>query len=61
MKELPATLLLRPFNYETLATRVHEKASLENLGEAAPPAILVMIVGLVAVTILIRATAREGR
>ena len=32
VKELPATLLLRPFNYDTLATRVHEKASLEQLG-----------------------------
>ncbi len=36
VKELPATMLLRPFNYETLATRVHEKASLENLGDASP-------------------------
>lgn len=54
VKELPATLLLRPFNYDTLATRVHEKASLENLGDAAPPAILVMAVGLVAVLVLAR-------
>ena len=54
-KELPATLLLRPFNYETLATRVHEKASLEDLGNAAPAAILVMAVGLVAVALLARA------
>ncbi|AUH32594.1 ABC transporter permease [Paracoccus tegillarcae] len=54
-KELPATLLLRPFNYETLATRVHEKASLEDLGNAAPAALLVMAVGLVAVALLARA------
>lgn len=54
-KELPATLLLRPFNYETLATRVHEKASLEDLGNAAPAALLVMLVGLVAVALLARA------
>ena len=54
-KELPATLLLRPFNYETLATRVHEKASLEDLGNAAPAALLVMGVGLVAVALLARA------
>ncbi|SNT71582.1 iron(III) transport system permease protein [Paracoccus seriniphilus] len=54
-KELPATLLLRPFNYETLATRVHEKASLEDLGNAAPAALLVMLVGLLAVGLLARA------
>jgi iron(III) transport system permease protein len=55
VKELPATLLLRPFNYDTLATRVHEKASLENLGDAAPAAILVMLVGLAAVGLMARA------
>ena len=54
VKELPATLLLRPFNYDTLATRVHEKASLENLGDAAPAAILVMLVGLAAVGLMAR-------
>lgn len=54
VKELPATLLLRPFNYETLATRVHEKASLEDLGNAAPAALLVMFVGLLAVLLLAR-------
>lgn len=55
VKELPATLLLRPFNYNTLATRVHELASLEKLGEAAPAALLVMAVGLSAVALLARA------
>lgn len=55
-KELPATLLLRPFNYETLATRVHEKASIEQLAEAAPAALLVMAVGLLAVALLARST-----
>jgi len=56
VKELPATLLLRPFNYNTLATRVYELASLERLSEATPAALLVMAVGLVAVLILARAT-----
>ena len=56
---LPATMLLRPFNYETLATRVHEKASLENLGDAAPPALLVSAVGLAAVVVLARANLRR--
>ncbi len=56
VKELPATLLLRPFNFDTLATRVHEKASLENLSEAAPAALLVIAVGLASVALLARAT-----
>ena len=55
VKELPATLLLRPFNYDTLATRVHDQASLENIGGAAPAAILVILVGLAAVGLLARA------
>lgn len=52
VKELPATLLLRPFNYNTLATRVYEQASLERLGDAAPAALLVMLVGLAAVWVM---------
>ncbi len=56
VKELPATLLLRPFNFNTLATRVYEQASLENLGEASPAAIIVMIVGFLAVLLLARAS-----
>ncbi|MFN3938265.1 MAG: ABC transporter permease [Gemmobacter sp.] len=57
VKELPATLLLRPFNYDTLATRLHEKASAENLAEAAPAAVLIVLVGLAAVLLLARAAA----
>jgi len=57
VKELPATLLLRPFNFNTLSTRTFELASLEKLGEAAPAALLVMAVGLVAVAVI----ARTGR
>ena len=55
MKELPATLLLRPFGYDTLATRVHAKASLENIAEAAPAALMITAVGLIAVGFLARA------
>jgi iron(III) transport system permease protein len=54
VKELPATLLLRPFNFNTLSTRVFELASLERLSEAAPAALLVMAVGLLAVTVVAR-------
>jgi iron(III) transport system permease protein len=55
VKELPVTLLLRPFGYETLATRVHAKASLEALGEAAPAALTITLVGLAATALLARA------
>lgn len=59
VKELPATLLLRPFNFNTLSTRVYELASLERLGEAAPAALVVVALGLAAVALLARAQ-REG-
>ena len=55
VKELPATLLLRPFNFNTLSTRVYELASLERIGEASPAALVVMAVGLSAVALLARA------
>ena len=52
VKELPATLLLRPFNYNTLSTRVFELASLERLNEAAPAALVVVAMGLAAVLLM---------
>jgi iron(III) transport system permease protein len=54
VKELPATLLLRPFDFDTLATRVQAKASLEALSEAAPAALTITLVGLVATVLLAR-------
>ncbi len=55
VKELPATLLLRPFNFDTLATRVHAKASLEDIAQAAPAALMITLIGLAAVAFLARA------
>lgn len=55
IKELPATLLLKPTYVDTLATRVHYQASLEDIAQAAPPALLIVVVGLVAVGLLARA------
>ena len=46
-KELPATLLLRPFNFETLATRIYRLASDERLADAAPAALLLITMGLI--------------
>ena len=60
MKELPATLLLRPFNFETLATHVYDFASLEQFEEAAIGALAIVAIGLVPVILLHRAVA-SGR
>ncbi|NVD05717.1 iron ABC transporter permease [Vibrio sp. JPW-9-11-11] len=54
MKELNAALLLRPFNFETLATYVYNFASDEHLELAALPAVLLVLVGLVPLVIVNR-------
>ena len=58
MKELPMTLLLRPFNYETLSTYVYQFAKDELLEESALAALLIIIAGLGPV-ILINASQRD--
>ncbi len=60
MKELPITLLLRPFNYETLATAVYAQASAENFEAAAPQALLIVAVGLVPVLVLAHTSRRAS-
>ncbi|MBE9060830.1 iron ABC transporter permease [cf. Phormidesmis sp. LEGE 11477] len=52
MKELPATLVMRPFNFDTLAVRVYQYASDERLREAAAPALTILLVGLLPVVFL---------
>jgi iron(III) transport system permease protein len=47
IKELPMTLLLRPFNFETLATYVYQYANDEMLGRASAPALLIVLIGLI--------------
>ncbi len=54
MKELPATLILRPFDFETLATTVFMLASLDQLEESALPALTIVAVGLLPVILLAR-------
>ena len=51
-KELPATLILRPFNFETLATSVYNSASLEQLAQAGPAALAIILIGLLPVGLL---------
>ena len=60
MKELPMTLLLRPFNYGTLATHVHQFASDELLEESALGALAIVAAGILPV-ILLSATIRNTR
>lgn len=52
LKELPATLLLRPFNFDTLAVRTFELASDEQLSAAAVPALTIVLAGLLPVILL---------
>ena len=54
LRELPATLILRPFNLETLATRTYRLASDERLVEAAIPALILLAAGLLPVLVLNR-------
>ncbi|MDB5889986.1 MAG: binding-protein-dependent transport system inner rane component [Polaromonas sp.] len=60
MKELPATLVLRPFNSDTLAVVAYQLARDERLGEAALPALALVLVGLLPVALLSR-TLRSGQ
>jgi iron(III) transport system permease protein len=59
MKELPATLVLRPFNMDTLAVITDQLASDERLGEAAVPALTIVLAGLIPVILLARAISRK--
>ena len=58
MKELPMTLLLRPFNYETLSTYVYQFAKDELLEESALAALTIVLAGLIPV-ILMNASQRR--
>ena len=54
LKELPATLILRPFNFNTLAVRTYELASDERLADAALPALAIVCVSIIPVILLSR-------
>jgi len=61
LKELPATLILRPFDYNTLAVRAYEMASDERLAEAGPASLAIVAAGIVPVVLLSRSIARTRR
>lgn len=59
MKELPATLLLRPFNFDTLAVATYQLAADERLAELALPSLTIVLVGLAPVLLLSRVIAKS--
>jgi iron(III) transport system permease protein len=59
MKELPATLVIRPFNFDTLAVQVYQYASDERSIEASAPALAIVLVGLIPVIFLSLKIARS--
>ncbi|WP_414673422.1 ABC transporter permease [Methylophaga sp. UBA2689] len=61
LKELPATLILRPFNFNTLAVKAYELASDERLAEAAPAALAIVIVGIIPVILLSKTITRSRK
>jgi iron(III) transport system permease protein len=61
VKELPATLVMRPFNFDTLAVQVYRLASDERLAEAAGAAIVLVAVGMIPVILLSVRIARSQR
>jgi iron(III) transport system permease protein len=58
MKELPATLVMRPFNFDTLATQTYTLAADERLAEASTAALAIVAVGLLPVMFLARQVAK---
>ncbi len=58
LKELPATLILRPFNFDTLAVRAYAYAADERLQQAAAPALLITLAGIAPILLFTRAMMR---
>lgn len=61
MKELPATLILRPFNFETLATQVYQFASDELLEQSALSALVIVMVGIIPVMLLDKTISKQDK
>ena len=59
MKELPATLVMRPFNFDTLAVQAYNLASDERLSEASTASLAIVAVGVLPLIFLSRAIARS--
>ena len=60
VKELPAALILRPFNFDTLAINIYELASSEQLSYIASPSLILIMISLIPVILLIRKNINFG-
>jgi len=61
LKELPATMILRPFNFDTLAVTAHNFASDERLGEAALPSLAITLIALLPMAVVARYLSRDAK
>lgn len=62
LKELPATLILRPFNYETLATKTYELASIEMVQESSVYALSIVLISIIPIIYILKETnAKDTR
>lgn len=61
MKELPATLIVRPFNFDTLAVQVYRYAADERLTETAGAALMIVLVGIIPVILISRTIAKSRK
>ena len=61
LKELPATMIMRPFDFDTLAVQAHRLAADERLAAAAVPSLVIVSIGLLPVVVLCRAIAGKTR
>ncbi|KUO62590.1 MAG: iron ABC transporter [Gracilibacter sp. BRH_c7a] len=59
LKELPLTLILRPFNFDTLATKVYQYASDEMIPEAGVPSLIIIVVSLISIFLLNKMIMKE--
>ncbi|GAA0419537.1 iron ABC transporter permease [Cocleimonas flava] len=59
LKELPATLIMRPFNFNTLAVRAYEMAADERLPDAGAPSLMIVLVGIIPVILLSHAISHS--
>jgi iron(III) transport system permease protein len=60
-KELPLTLILRPFNYDTLATKAYELADQEFVAQSALPALLIILISLLPAILLSQISKKRGK
>jgi len=61
MKELPATIIIRPFNFDTLAVQVYRLASDERLGESAGAALAIVLAGIIPVILLSKTITKSRK